>query len=443
MGCDSRRRQGTRMTYPFCSEDFRAQPYWWDQTPALPLHDNELPDKTDVLVIGSGYTGLHCALQTAAAGRGTTVIDAQDAGWGCSTRNGGQISGEIKPGYEQLRGRYGAERAHALVSEARGALEWLGDFVERNALDCDYSRCGRFLAAHNPRQFRRLVAMAQHQPDGLEQSLRIVGPGDQASEIDSDYYHGGLVIERHCALDPARYHRGLLQLAQASGAQVHGHCAALSVERLGDGFRVVTSRGAIVTRDLVVATNGYTGGVTPWQRRRVIPIGSYMLATEAMDPARAARLMPRHRVFSDTRKIVVYFRRSAAGDRLLFGGRVSVFESDPVQSLPALRREMLRIFPQLEDVSISHTWMGFVAYTFDYLPHLGVEDGIHYAMGYCGSGICLASYLGNRLGLQLLGEPGGGSAFAATRFPTRPLYSGKPWFLASAVRYYQLLDRLR
>ena len=166
-----------------------------------------------------------------------------------------------------------------------------------------------------------------------------------------------------------------------------------------------------------------------------------MLATEPMDALRAEQLMPNQRVFSDTRKIVVYFRRSPDGRRLLFGGRVSIFESDPVKSLPALRQEVLRIFPQLEDVKISHTWMGFVGYTFDALPHLGVQDGIHYAMGYCGSGISLASYLGNRLGLQLLDQAEGYCAFNDPRFQTRPLYSGNPWFLSASVRYFQLQDR--
>jgi len=429
------------MNYPFSSKDFKARPYWWDLTPITPLEDRLLPDKTDVLVIGSGYTGLHCALQTALAGRQTTVIDAEDAGWGCSTRNGGQISGEIKPGYDELSRRYGNADALALIREARTALDWLGEFVSDQGLDCDYRQCGRYLAAHNPRQFRKLVAQARQQIPGLEQNLRIVEKRDQSSEIDSDYYHGGLVIKRHCGLDPAKYHQELLRLAQDNGSQVIGHCAALGVERDSDGFKIQTSRGIIRARDLVVATNGYTGTVTPWQRRRIIPIGSYMLATEPMSLERADRLMPSSRVFSDTRRIVVYFRRSPDGRRLLFGGRVSVFESDPVRSLPALRQEMLRIFPQLEDVKISHGWMGFVGYTFDTLPHLGVQDGIHYAMGYCGSGICLASYFGNRIGLQLLGKAEGKSAFDQPRFQTRPLYSGKPWFLASAVRYYQLLDR--
>jgi len=429
------------MKHSFCTDDFALQPYWWEETPRPQMVDQVLPEHTDVLVVGSGYTGLQCALQTTQAGRHTTVIDAGDIGWGCSTRNGGQISGEIKPDFEKLSRLYGSAEAHALIAEARTALEWLGDFVDRQHIDCDYQRCGRFVAAHSPRQFEKLVAQARQQTAGLEQSLRIVEPQDQSSEIDSAYYHGGMVIDAHCSLDPAKYHEGLLQLVRAGGAEVIGHCAATQIQRIADGFRVTTSRGVIQARELVIATNGYSGALAPWQQRRVIPIGSYMLATEPMSLERAAKLMPRSRVFSDTRKIVVYFRLSPDGRSLLFGGRVSVFESDPVKSLPALRQEMLRIFPQLEDVRISHTWMGFVAYTFDELPHLGQKDGIHYAMGYCGSGICLASYLGNRLGLQLLDREEGASAFDKPRFQTRPLYSGKPWFLAPSVRYYQLLDR--
>ena len=429
------------MTHSFCSDDFREQPWWWSKTPPTSATGSSLPASTDVLVVGSGYTGLHCALETAAAGRETLVIDAGDLGQGCSTRNGGQISGEIKPGFDELRRRYSENEARALIGEARTALEWLGDFVEREALDCDYLRCGRFIAAHSPRQFDRLAADSEHQPPGLERELRLVTPAEQAGEIESSNYHGGLIVPSHCSLDPAKYHAGLLNLAAERGVTLLGHCAATAIERVGQGFRVTTGQGVIQARELVIATNWYSGALAPWQQRRVIPIGSYMLATEPMTAERATRLMPNNRVFSDTRKIVVYFRLAPDGRSLLFGGRVSVFESDPLKCLPALRDEMLHTFPQLEDVRISHTWMGFVAYTFDALPHIGRHDGIHYAMGYCGSGICLASYLGNRLGRQLLGDDSGATAFDKPRFQTRPLYYGKPWFLAASVRYYQVLDR--
>ena len=424
------------------SEDFKAEPYWWDDTPRPDVVDQSLPQNTDVLIIGSGYTGLNCAIETARGGLETLVIDAQSAGWGCSSRNGGQISGEIKPDYESLKQKYGADKAFDLVKEARNALDWLGEFIESEELDCEFKRCGRFMAAHNPRQFRQLANQVDHQPKGLEQPLTVVERKDQAREIDSDYYCGGVVIERHCSLDPAMYHQALFDTAIASGCSVVSYCAALNIERKSSGFKVSTSQGVVNAKKIVVATSGYTEKVTPWHRRRLIPIGSYMLATEQLDAARVEKLMPNQRVFSDSRKLVVYFRRSPDGNRVLFGGRVSVFESDPVKSAPALRKEMLRIFPQLTDVKLSHSWMGFVGYTFDHLPHIGEQDGLFYSLGYCGSGICLASYFGNRLGLQVLGKAEGKIAFNDVKFQTRPLYTGKPWFLSTAVSYYQMRDRL-
>ena len=423
------------------SDDFKAQPYWWDATPRPESDDQSLPRNTEVLIIGSGYTGLNCAIETIRGELQTLVIDAESAGWGCSSRNGGQISGEIKPGYDELRRKHGTQKAFDLVKEARNALEWVGDFIRSEDIDCEFVQCGRFQAAHNPRQFRRLASQVENQPKGLEQPMTIVERKDQASEIDSDYYYGGLIMGNHCSLDPAKYHQGLLEAAIASGCSVVSECAALNIERNSNGFSVTTSKGVVNAKKVVIATSGYTGRVTPWQRRRLIPIGSYMLATEQLDPVRAEKLMPSKRVFSDSRKLVVYFRRSAEGDRVLFGGRVSVFESDPVKSAPALRQEMLRIFPQLEDVKLSHSWMGFVGFSFDYLPHLGEQDGLFYAMGYCGSGICLASYFGNRLGLQVLGKAEGKIAFNDIKFQARPFYTGTPWFLSTAVKYYQLRDR--
>jgi glycine/D-amino acid oxidase-like deaminating enzyme len=430
------------MNQSIFSENFKAQPYWWDETPQPESKDETLPQAVDVLIIGSGYTGLNCALETSAGGMDTLVIDAQSLGWGCSSRNGGQISGEIKPDYEELKNKLGDQLAFDLLKEARTALEWLGEFVSSNQIDCEFRQCGRYQAAHNSSQFRKLVDYANNQPVGLEQSLEVVERKDQAKEIDSEFYYGGLVIPNHCSLDPAKYHQGLIRMATNRGCRLVSNCEAQHIERQSNGFSVTTSKGVVRANKIVVATSGYTGEVTRWQRRRIIPIGSYMLATEAMDAERMSQLIPQDRVFSDSRKLVTYFRRSPDAQRLLFGGRVSVFESDPVKSAPALRQEMLRIFPQLVDVKLSHAWMGFVGFTFDYLPHLGEQDGLFYSMGYCGSGICLASYFGNRLGLQVLGKSEGRIAFNDVKFQTRPLYSGVPWFLSTAVRYYQIRDRL-
>lgn len=193
---------------------------------------------------------------------------------------------------------------------------------------------------------------------------------------------------------------------------------------------------------MIVASNGYTGNATPWQRRRIVPIGSYIIATEPLEADLMNRLMPTDRVVSDTRKVVYYYRPSPDRTRILFGGRVSARETDPRVSGPRLQADLAGLFPELAHTRISHSWAGFVAYTFDTLAHVGRHDGIHYAMGYCGSGVSMASYLGMRIGQQVLGLREGGTAFDDLAFPTRPFYTGNPWFLGAFVTYYRWRDRL-
>jgi glycine/D-amino acid oxidase-like deaminating enzyme len=191
---------------------------------------------------------------------------------------------------------------------------------------------------------------------------------------------------------------------------------------------------------VVIASNGYTGAVTPWHRRRVIPIGSYIIATEPIAPDVMDRLFPTNRIVSDTRQVVYYYRVSPDRQRVIFGGRVSQGETDPRASGPLLRAELVRLFPELAKVRISHSWMGMVAYTFDTMAHAGLHDGMHYAMGYCGSGVSMASYLGMRTGQKLLGLKEGRTGFDGAPFQTRPLYFGNPWFLAASVSYYRWRD---
>lgn len=429
------------MPSPLFTADARLDPYWWDHVPRPQLPERDLPAEADVVVVGSGYTGLHAALQTARAGRHTVVIDAENAGWGCSTRNGGQVSTSVKPSFDLLARRHGAERARAIVREGQRSLSWLGEFIAAERIDCDYGVVGRFHAAHNAVQFERLVRAAASQPAGLEMPVRVVPRERQREELGTDAYWGGVVHLQHASVDPARYHQGLLQLVQAAGAAVHARCPVTRLQRDGQHLRVGTARGELRARDVVVATNGYTGALTPWLQRRVIPIGSYVIATEPLPEALMQRLMPGNRIVSDTRKVVFYYRPSPDRRRILFGGRVSVNETDPRLSGPLLHADLAALFPELREVRISHSWCGFVAYSFDELMHLGRHDGIHYAMGYCGSGVGMGSYLGMRIGQQVLGRPEGRTAFDDLAFQTRPLYRGRPWFLAPSIRYFRWRDR--
>lgn len=421
--------------------DCKLAPYWWDHVPRPAIAERPLPAQIDVAVIGSGYTGLHAALQTARGGRSTLVFDAEDAGWGCSTRNGGQISTSIKPSYDQLAAKYGAERAHGIIREGQNSLAWIGQFVADEKINCDFKVVGRFHAAHTPGQFESLAKRVANQPKGLEVETEVVPRGEQRRELGTDVYYGGVVFKQHASIDPARYHAGLLDKVMAAGVAIATHCPVTALDRDGTGFVLTTTRGPVRARDVVVATNGYTSKLTPWLRRRVIPIGSYMIATEPLPADVMARVMPRDRIVSDSRKVVYYYRASPDRRRILFGGRVAATETDARVSGPKLHAEMTRIFPGLADCKVSHSWFGFVAYTFDELMHTGRHDGLYYAMGYCGSGVGMASYLGMRLGQQVLGRAEVRTALEGLTFETRPLYSGDPWFLAPAVAYYRWLDQ--
>ena len=418
----------------------KLDPYWWDDVPRPRLPDAPLPATIDVAVVGAGYTGLHAALQTVRGGRSTLVFDAEDAGWGCSSRNGGQISTSIKPDFELLARRHGKQRAFDILKEGQQSLAWIKQFVHAEGIDCDFGQVGRFHAAHNAAQYEALAARLASQPKGLEVDAFMVPREQQRAELGTDLYWGGAVYTQHCSVHPARYHQGLLERVLSAGGQVAARCPVQAIKPSGSQFLLSTPHGDVLARDVVIATNGYTGNLTPWMRRRVIPIGSYMIATEPLPEPLMDRLFPSNRIVSDTRKVVYYYRCSPDRQRVLFGGRVSHKETDPRISGPKLHADLVRLFPELRETRISHSWCGFVAYTFDELLHIGKHDGMHYAMGYCGSGVGTASYFGMRLGQQVLGLKEGRTALDGLAFQTRPLYTGNPWFLAPSVAYYRWRD---
>lgn len=419
---------------------FKMSSYWLETAKPAPDLPADPLSKVDCVVVGSGYTGLSSAIEVARGGRSVMVVESGDPGHGCSTRNGGQISTSIKPSLNALAQKHGLERARAIRSEGHAALDWIEDFVAGERIDCDFNRCGRFHAAHAPQQFDHLVQQSRElRNEGIE--AEVITRGEQHNELGTDAYFGGVVFPRHASVNPAKLHRGFLESALAAGVHITPNCAVTGIERTRDGFQIETERGAVAARDVVVATNGYTSALTPWMQRRVIPIGSYVITTEQLPEELVGRLFPTNRIASDTCKVVYYYRSTPDRRRIMFGGRVTASETDPGKSAPKLYQDMCRIFPELRDYGISHAWQGTVAYSFDELAHTGVHDGIHYAMGYCGSGVSMAGYLGMRLGQKVLGKQEGRTAFDGLRFPTRPLYTGKPWFLPAAVAWYRWQDR--
>jgi glycine/D-amino acid oxidase-like deaminating enzyme len=264
----------------------------------------------------------------------------------------------------------------------------------------------------------------------------------QRAEIASDYYYGGMVVERSASLHPALYYKGLLDACRRRGVAICAEAEVDGISRAGPGWRVATRRGAVAAGEVVITTNGYTGALTPSLRRRVVPIASHIIATEELPEALAQSLVPNGRTLSDTKRVLCYYRMSPDGKRMVFGGRARFTTVDQRLSARILHGYMTERFPQLAGVRITHGWTGNTAFTLDALPHMGEEEGMHYALGCNGSGIAMMTYLGYQTARKIAGAANYACAFDGADFPDHPLYTGNPWFLPLVGGYYRMRDRL-
>ena len=421
--------------------DFLTEPIWWSDAAPQGAAERPLPERVEVAVVGSGYCGLSAALTLARAGVRVAVLEAGALGEGASTRNGGMVGGAVKLDWSHLVERFGAAQAAALMDGARASFEHLGDLIAREGFEVDYRRDGRFLLACNPAQFRALQRKV-HALGDRARGVQVVPRERQREEIGSDFYYGGVVVDEASGLHPAKLHRCLCEAARAAGAELHGHAEVQRLERTGPGFSLHTTRGRTDADHVLIATNGYTGALTPELRRRIVPVSSYIIATEPLPPELAARLSPRGRMFVDGNRLLSYFRLSPDRTRVLFGGRLNLRNVDERTAAQGLYRRMVRVWPELGTCRIRHAWKGYLGFTFDRLPHLGTHDGLHFAMGCNGSGIAMATYLGHQSALKILGRQNRPCPFEALPFPAHVGYRQRAWFLPPLGLWYRFLDGL-
>ena len=423
------------------NDDYERRSFWQATMPALPDRSGrELPDAADVVVVGGGYAGINAARELAARGVGVTLLEAHTLGFGASTRNGGIVHAGYKWSATDLVKRYGDDTGRALYQETLDGYETVKRLVAEEAIDCDFREVGHLELAYAPAHVPEL----EHARDGLA----FVGvrselvPHDRIrEEIGSGAYFGALAVEGSALLHPGRYFAGLAAAAARAGADLHEGVRARTIRRQGDGrFVVETDRGAIHARDVFVATNGYTDGVAPAIRRRVIPIGSYIIASEPLPEELAHELSPKGRAFFDTKNFLYYWHVSA-DRRVIFGGRASFMPTSTDHTAAILHKGMLEVHPQLAGYRIDYAWGGNVGFTQDRMPHAGrTKDGVTYLVGCCGTGVALMTHMGSKVGEWLAG----GEAPALTRltFPLVPApYEGLPWFMPVVGEWYRFKDR--
>ena len=423
-------------------------PYWLAtlskfEVSSLKSEVQTLPPRADVVVVGGGYTGLAAARRLAMRGASVLVLDRGDLGCGASSRSGGQVLTGLKLDAATLVAAHGERRARELFDVGRRAIADLEAIVGDEAIACDYERAGHAQAAAKPSHFAALRAEQTLLARVFGHRVELLSREAQRSEIGTDAYHGLSIDEASRAINPAKYVAGLAAAARRRGACLASNVEVTRLARDERRWRVATPKGEVVADDLLVATNGYTGAVTPALRRGLVPIGSYVIVTEPLGEAQAAALLPRRRVAFDTKHFLHYFRLTA-DNRLLFGGRAEFGRPTPDSTRRAaatLRRGLSTIFPALAGAPIAGCWSGHVAFTRDQMPHAGRLDNLYFAGGYCGHGIAMATHLGDVVARRIAGDTDA-HPLMDDRVPAIPLYDGRPWFLPVAGAYYKVLDWL-
>jgi glycine/D-amino acid oxidase-like deaminating enzyme len=424
---------------------------YWLETVAEPAEGAtcSLPDKVDVAIIGGGFCGLSAARVLAQRGVRVVLLEAETLGWGASCRNGGMVLTGMKLPVPTLIKRYGREAVQRMYAASLESIDLVERIVKEEGIGCNFSRCGHLEVACKQAHFDDYASAAARIKSEFNHELRIIPKNALQSEIGSEIYFGGLVDETSAGVNPARYVRGLAKAAQRHGACLYDQTRVMRVTSQANStsgsFRIETTRGSLTAKEILLASGAYTTAATPALRKKVIPIGSYIIATEVLPDALAAEVSPRNRMIYDSKHFLYYYRLTP-DNRMLFGGRAAFFpesESTVRESAELLRQGMIEVYPQLRNTKVEYVWGGTLDFAFDVMPHSGKIDGMHFALGFAGHGVAAATWMGAKLAGTICGDPDD-NPFSRIPFPGAPLglRSGNTWALPLAGAYYKILDWL-
>ena len=420
-------------------------PYWQDTADAFTRGaEGPVEGEVDVAVIGGGFTGLSAALALAQAGARVAVLEAGRVVGQASGRNGGHVNNGTALDFAGLAARLGVDRARALYHAYDAAVDTVERIVREQQITCDFRRSGKIKLAAKPAHYAKIVEGFEQLQREADPETELVPRGRIRDEVGSDAFHGGLLYRKSAQMHMGRFGAGLADAAARYGARIFENAPVTALKRLdGTRHRVTTARGVLTARQVLVATGPSQHGPFFWFRRRVIPIGSFIIATEPLDAAQLDSIMPTRRTATTTQNIGNYFRISP-DNRLIWGGRARFALSSPTSDLKSgriLEASLHRTFPQLGRVRIDYCWGGIIDLTADRLPRAGEHEGLFYAMGFSGHGAQMSVHMGQMMA-SVLGGDGAANPLRGLPWPAIPGHFGPPWFMPFVGAYYRLLDRL-
>jgi glycine/D-amino acid oxidase-like deaminating enzyme len=418
-------------------------PYWLDTAPAGPdYRDTPTPDRADVAIVGAGFTGLSAAIHLARKGAKVAVLEKETVGWGASGRNGGMATTGLAIGFTTALARYGEPTAGTLFRAYNQAIDTVEKLVVDESIDCDFARTGKLNLACKPSHYERYVRAHEALADRLGYQTLLVPRAEIRAEIGSDYYHGAMVDPLGAGLHVGKFARGLARSAARLGVSIHEKTPVTRVRRTGGhAHELSTPKGTLRAEQVLVATSGYTGSAFPWLRRRIVPIGSFIIVTEPLNQELVDELMPTRRMASDSKNLLYYFRITP-DNRMLFGGRARFAVSSPSsdrKSGQILRRAMVSVFPQLAAARVDYCWGGLVDMSLDQMVHAGEHNGLFYSLGYSGHGVQMSTHMGRVMAEVMSGDPAA-NIWRDLTFRQVPGHVGPPWFLPFAGAYFRFLD---
>jgi gamma-glutamylputrescine oxidase len=390
--------------------------------------------------VGAGYTGLSAALELARAGYSVAVLEAEVVGFGASGRNGGQICTGFSPGQAKIVAQLGEENARKCFDLAEEAKKLLEQRIVQHEIDCDLT-WGYLHVATSENKLRHLHQMkAEWERYGYEDH-RLFSKAELEEKVGTTVYHGGLREGRAGHFHPLNYCLGLAGAAGKAGVQIFERSRVRRLEVEGEP-RAFTDTGQVDARFMIVACDAYGGALSRTLYYGMMPITSFVVATERLGANRATGLIRDNEAVADTNWVLDYFRRSG-DDRLLFGGRASYSNYEPPNLRKNIKRRMLRVFPQLQDAAIEYAWGGYIAITYNRLPAMGrLGPSTYYAHGYSGQGVALANLYGKLMAEAIRGQSERYDLLAGFKHLPFPGGGLRLPLLVAAMAWYRLRDAL-